>query len=203
MADPFTASAMAAISIGTTIAGGAVSAYGAAQKGSADQAMYGYQAGVAQLNAKIAKQNADYTREAGGTAVYQSGLKTGQVVGQQKVAQSASGIDVNTGSAAKVRADTLQLGELDQSTIRTNYAKKAYGFEVEASTKEAEAGADLVAGVQAKKAADINVASSILGTVSSVSSKWMQASQAGVFGGSGSGSGIKLFNENQDIVGYA
>lgn len=199
MADPFT---LMAISTAATVAGGGVAAYGAAAKGSADQAMYGYQAGVAQLNARIAKQNADYTREAGGTAAYQSGLKTGQVVGQQKVAQSASGINVNTGSAAKVRADTLELGQLDQSTIRTNYAKKAYGYEVEAATKEAEAGADLVAGSQAKKAANINVASSILGTVSSVSSKWMQGSQAGMFGG-GSGSNIKLFNENQDVVGYA
>lgn len=200
--DPFSASAMAAVSIGTTIAGGGVAAYGAAAKGSADQAMYGYQAGVAQLNARIAKQNADYTREAGGTVAYQSGLRTGQQVGQQKVAQSASGIDVNTGSAAKVRADTLQLGQLDQGTIHTNYAKKAYGFEVEAATKEAEAGADLIAGSQAKKAANINVASTILGTVSSVSSKWMQGSQAGMFGGSGGDSSIKLYNENQDVVGY-
>lgn len=198
MADPFT---LTAISTAATVIGGGVSAYGAAAKGSADQAMYGYQAGVAQLNAKIAKQNADYTREAGGTVAYQSGLKTGQVVGQQKVAQSASGIDVNTGSAAKVRADTLQLGELDQQTIRTNYAKKAYGYEVEAATKQAEAGADLVAGSEAKKASNINVASSILGTVSSVSSKWLQGSQAGI--GGGGGGNIKLFNENQDVVGYA
>lgn len=193
---------MLGVSIGASVLGGITSAFGAAQKGSADQAMYNYQAGVAQLNSKIAKQNADYTREAGGTVQYQSGLKTGQQVGQQKVAQASSGIDVNTGSAAKVRADTLELGQLDQRTIGQNYAKKAYGYEVEAATKEAEAGADLVAGSQAKKAADINVASSILGTVSSVSSKWMQASQAGVFGGSGGGSGIKLFNENQEVVGY-
>ena len=199
MADPFTIAA--GVTMAATVAGGAVQAYGAAAKGSADQAMYNYQAGVAQLNEKIAKQNADYTREAGGTAAFQSGLRTGQIVGQQKVAQSASGIDVNTGSAAKVRADTLQLGQQDQATIRTNYAKKAYGYEVEAATKQAEAGADLVAGSEAKKASNINVASSILGTVASVSSKWMQASSAGAGGGS-SGS-IKLFDENQNVMGYA
>lgn len=175
--DPFT---LTAITTAATIAGGGVAAYGAASKGAADKAMFGYQAGVADLNKKIALQNADYTREAGGTVAYQSGLKTGQVVAQQKVAQSASGIDVNTGSAATVRADTTKLGQLDQETIRQNYAKKAYGFEVEAATKTAEAGADIVAGTQASKAASINVASSILGTVSSVSSKWMQANQAGI-----------------------
>jgi len=198
VADPFT---LMTITTAATVIGGGVSAYGAAAKGSADQAMYNYQSGVAQLNEKIAKQNADYTREAGGTAAYQSGLKTGQIVSQQKVAQSVSGIDVNTGSAAKVRADTLQLGQQDQQTIRTNYAKKAYGYEVEAATKQAEAGADLVAGSEAKKASNINVASSILGTVSSVSSKWMQAGQAGI--GSGSSNPIKLFDENQNVSGYA
>ncbi len=196
MADPFTA-----ITLAATVVGGAVSAYGAANAGASQKAMFGYQAGVAALNKRIALQNADYTREAGGTAAYQSGLKTGQIVAQQKVSQSASGIDVNTGSAATVRADTTKLGQLDQETIRQNYAKKAYGYEVEAATKSAEAGADIVAGQQASKAASINVASSILGTVSSVSSKWMQANQAGMFGKSGGD--IKLFNENQDVVGYA
>ncbi len=177
---------MLGVSIGASVLGGITSAFGAASKGASDQAMFNYQAGVAQLNKRIALQNADYTREAGGTVAYQSGLKTAQTVAQQKVAQSASGIDVNTGSAATVRADTTKLGQLDQETIRQNYAKKAYGYEVEAATKEAESKADIVAGQQASKAASINIASSILGTVSSVSSKWLQGSQAGMFGKSDS-----------------
>src|SRR6266850_2070753 len=91
MADPFT---LALIGAGTSIIGGGVQAYGALQKGAADQAMYNYQAGVAQLNQKIALQNASYAQEAGGSAAYQSGLKTAATIAQQKVDQSASGFDV-------------------------------------------------------------------------------------------------------------
>lgn len=173
MADPF--SMMAASSAASGL-GGLLSASGAEAKGGAEAAQYNYQAGVAKLNASIAKQNADYTRTAGGTAAFQSGLKTGAIVGQQTVAQGASGIDVNSGSAKAVRDTTTQLGQYDQDLIRTNYAKRAYGYEVEATSKEAEAGADVIAGQQARRAGDISAEASILGTVSSVAGKWYGAS---------------------------
>src|SRR6266403_1283230 len=175
MADPFT---WAAIGAGSSLIGGGVSAYGSLQKGAADQAMYNYQAGVAQLNQKIALQNASYAVQSGESSAYQSGLKTGATVAQQKVDQSASGFDVAGGSAAGVRQSTTDLGVYDQNLIRTNFAKKAYGFEVEAATKGAEAGADVIAGQQAKKAGDIGAVASILGTAGSVSSKWLQASSS-------------------------
>src|SRR6266404_7172724 len=132
MADPFT---WATIGAGASLIGGGVSAYGSLQKGAADQAMYNYQAGVAQLNQKIALQNASYAVQSGESSAYQSGLKTGATVAQQKVDQSASGFDVAGGSAAGVRQSTTALGVYDQNLIRTNFAKKAYGFEVEAATK--------------------------------------------------------------------
>ncbi len=173
MAGPF-----AAIGMGASLLGGVVGAVGAEQKGAADQAMYGYQSQVASMNARIAQQNAAYAQQAGGSAAYQSGLKTAALVGTQKANQGASGIDVNTGSPAGIRQTTTQLGQLDQNLIRTNYAKKAYGFEVESATKTAEAGADIIAGEQAKKAGDIGALSSILGAAGSVSSKWLQASSS-------------------------
>src|SRR5258707_13200910 len=175
MADPFT---WAAIGAGASLIGGGVSAYGSLQKGAADQAMYNYQAGVAQLNQKIALQNASYAQEAGGSAAYQSGLKTAATVAQQKVDQSASGFDVAGGSAAGLQQSTTALGVYDQNLNRTNFAKKAYGFEVEAATKGAETGADVIAGQQEKKADDIGAIASILGTAGSVSSKWLQASSS-------------------------
>lgn len=195
MADPFT---WAAIGTAASVAGGAVSAAGALGKGSADKAMYGYQAGVALLNQNIAKQNAAYTRDVGENAAFISGRKTMATVATQKVDQSASGVDVNSGSPAAVRKSTTDLGQIDQSTIRQNYAKKAYGYDVEAATKGAEAGADVIAGDNAEKAGRINAASSILGTVSSVSSKWLQGSS--VFGSSSSG--ITTYDENMRPSGW-
>lgn len=195
MADPFT---WAAIGTAASVAGGAVGATGALAKGSSDKAMYGYQAGVALLNQNIAKQNAAYTRDVGENAAFISGRKTQAIIGTEKVDQSASGLDVNSGSALDVRKSTADVGAIDQATIRQNYAKKAYGFEVEAATKGAEAIGDIIAGEQAEKSGKINAASSILGTVSSVSSKWLQGSS--VFGGANSG--VTTYDENQRAVGW-
>ena len=52
MADPF--------SIGIAAVGSLMSAGGSIMKGMAGSQMYGYQAGIAQLNQKIALQNRDY-----------------------------------------------------------------------------------------------------------------------------------------------
>lgn len=198
MADPFS---WAAIGTAASIAGGATAAGGAIIGGQSQQAMYNYQSGVAQLNSKIALQNRDYTLQAGGSAGYQSGLKTADVVGLQKAGQSASGLDVNSGSSKDVRSSTTSLGQYDQSLIATNYAKKAYGYEVEAASQDAQAKADLIAGDNASTAGKISAASSILSTVGSVSGKWLQGSSA--FGGGTDSSPIRLFDENQRVTGYA
>lgn len=189
MADPISASALAAISIGTTIAGGALSAAGAVSQGTQQQAMYNYKAGIAQVNATIDRQNASWALESGGTSALQSGQKTGLTVASQKVAQSGSGIDVNTGSSANVRSSTTEIGQLDQSIIRTNSARKAYGFNVEAASKDAEAAMDITAGANAAKTGDLNAVTSILGTATSVSSKWSQGIQSGMFSSSGAAKG--------------
>lgn len=186
--DPFITgpAAIAGASSIASLLGGAITAGGTLAGGASQQAMYNYQAGVAQLNSKIALQNADYTQTAGGTAGYQSGLKTGAIVGTQKADQGASGVDVESGSAAGVRDTTTKLGQYDQDLIATNYAKKAYSYEVEAATKTAEAGADVIAGENAVKASKISAAGSILGTVGSVASKWLQGSSVFSKGDSGS-----------------
>lgn len=188
---------LAGIGIGATLIGGVTSAVGALGTGASQQAMYNYQAGVAQLNSKIALQNADYAQTAGDTAGYQSGLKTGAVVGQQKADQGASGLDVNSGSAAAVRTSTTNLGQYDQDLIATNYAKKAYGYEVESATQTAAAGADVIAGNNAVTASDISAAGTVLGTVGSVSSKWLQANST--FGGGSKGSSNGVVYPPDDI----
>jgi hypothetical protein len=175
MADPFT---WAAIGIGSSIASGAVGAYGALQKGAADSAMYGYQASVARMNQQIALQNAGYAQVAGGSAALQEGQKVAANRSAIRVAQSASGIDMNTGSARQVQVDQAKLGVQDQNIIRENYARKAYAYESEAASKGAEAVGDMAAADQASKAGTINAFSSILGAAGSVSGKWLQGNSS-------------------------
>jgi len=176
------AAPLAIIGIGATLVGGLVSARGAMAKGQADQAMYNYQAGVAQMNAQIARKNAEYSVTVGGSQAYAKGLEYGQRVGQMKANQGGSNVDVGSGSSKGVRDDTTKVAQFDQKLIRENAAKKAYGHLVEESTRTAEVGANQAAGRFAKEAGETNALASILGTVGSVAGKWGSASNAGMFG---------------------
>lgn len=182
MADPFT---IAAIGMGASAAGAGVSAFGAMQQGEAQAGMYGYQAGVAQLNKKIALQNRDYALESGEVEAQRSGLQTRATAGKIKVAQGASGLGVNSGSAPLVRSSQELVGQEDEGIIRSNAARRAYGFETEAINQEAQSNIYKMSGENAKTSGKINAISSILGGVASVSGKWLQGSSVGLYGGGG------------------
>ena len=89
--------------------GALTSAGGALFTGSSTAAADAYQAAVAANNAKLAQQQSKLDIQAGEIQAVNQGLKTRATVGQEKAAQGASGIDVNSGSAVDVRAGTAQL----------------------------------------------------------------------------------------------
>lgn len=187
--DPIT---LTAISLGATALGGATSAIGGIMSGNANAAAFKYQAGIAQMNTQIAKQNADYSRSVGEVEAQQSGMKTRFQEGAIKVAQGASGLDVNKGSAVAVQDSQHQIGLEDQAIIRSNAAKKAYGFEVEAAQETAKGQLALMSGDSAKTAGYISAAGSLLGTAGSVAGKWLTAKQTGQLGGDAGGGGTNF-----------
>src|SRR6266446_6811854 len=121
MADPVTLAGMAA-----TAGGAIVGAIGSSYKGQAESNMYNYQAGVAQVNEQIAKQNAAYEKELGETQAQEAGMKTRAEMGQIKAAQGASGLDVNCCSAVDVQKSAQEVGTFNETMIRSNAAKRAY-----------------------------------------------------------------------------
>lgn len=167
-----------------------------------------YQQGVALVNKQIAEQNADYAREVGEVEAQQSGMKTHAEISSFMASRGASGVDVNTGSSADVKESMVELGNYDQTLIRANASKVAYGYEVEATQDEAQAGvygmtSDLekeqsknamtAAGIAqqaipleqqamgvAAQAGTIGAVSSLAGATASVASKWIQGGQAGL-----------------------
>ena len=186
MADPVT---MAGVGIGSTVASTFFGAMGAGQSAQAQAGMYQYQSGMALLNKRIAEQNADYTREVGEVTAQREGMKTRAEIGTTKATQAGRGLDINVGSPADVRASEAELGEHNQAVIRSDFAKKAYGFEVEAAKETAQAGMYQTAAAQSRRAGSLNMLSSIIGGASSVASKWSQASTAGIGSSSGYGPG--------------
>lgn len=180
MADPAT---LGAISIGGTVLGGLLNAKGAAQQAGAQASTYQYQAGIAEYNKQIQLQNRDYALYAGEREAERFGIQARQRQGTLAATRSASGFDVTSGSNADVLASDRDMARRDVSTIRQNAARVAYGYATEA------AGQDLQAGLYRKAAADtlagkkVSVASSLLSTATSVSSKWLQGKQMGLWGG--------------------
>lgn len=55
------------------------------------------------------------------------------MVGTQRAGFAGQGVDVSTGSAVDVQADAMFLGELDALSIRTNAAREAWGYQVQAA----------------------------------------------------------------------
>lgn len=176
------ATGFGAVGLGATLAGGLLSAYGAQKQGDAQQQMYAYRAQVARINADINRQNAAWARNKGEAETVQYGLKAAQQRGQIKAAQAASGIDVNSGSAKDVQRSQEEISRMDQSTIRSNAAKIAYDYETKAVMDENQAGLDTMAGRYAKEAGDLKSIESLIGTASSVSSKWQQGKSIGLWG---------------------
>lgn len=166
-----------------TIVGGLTSAFGEFQRGIDEQRMYDYQAGVARLNAQIAYQNATYATQVGEIRAQNAGLAEAQLMGRIKVAQAGSGLDVNSGSTAAVRASQRLVSGLDVATIRSEAAKTAYNYEVQGVQFGAQAQLDTLAGQNARTSGMIGAASSIVGAASSVSSEWLRGSQLGIWGG--------------------
>jgi hypothetical protein len=170
------------VGMGTTLLGGLTSALGSFIGGQSQQEMYNYQAGVAKLNAQIAQQNSAYATQVGELQATNAGLQGAQRLGQIKAAQSASGLDVNTGSPAAVRVSQKQVTGFDVAAIRSNAAKTAYNYEVSAVSDVAQANIDTLAGENARTSGMISADASLIGAASSVSSQWLRGQQLGMWG---------------------
>lgn len=176
------------IGMGTTFLGSLTSALSSFIGGIDQQEMYNYQAGVARLNAQIAEQNATYATQVGELQATRAGLQGGQLMGRIRAAQSASGLDINTGSAKQVQSSQREATGNSIAAIRSNAAKTAYNYRTEGVQYIAQAQLDTLAGRNARVSGMIGAASSVLGGASSVSSEWMRGQQLGLWSGGGSSS---------------
>lgn len=179
MADPVSLGVM---SIGASTGGSLLSAFGASKSGAAQSRAYQYQAGVAELNRKIALQNRDYALATGETEAQRYGMQASQRMGAIRAGIGASGIDIGSGSKAAVQESQQTVSKIDLDQIRNNAARKAYGFEVEASQDAAQTGLYTRAAADAAEAGQIKALGSLVSGAGSVASKWYQGKSVGLFG---------------------
>lgn len=113
---------------GAAAAGTVVSAVGAVQQGKATEQ-------AAENNAKTLELQAEDARVRGGIAEEAHRAKVRQIRGEQRATLAASGVDMTTGTAAKVLDQTTIYGEVDARNIATNAAREAWGYETHAENE--------------------------------------------------------------------
>jgi len=142
-----------------------------------------YSAAVADQNARLASAQAADALQRGQLEEQKSYQRTSQLLGQQRAAMAANGIEVDFGSAADVQADTLNLGRQDASTIRKNTEREMKGYDIESLNYTSQAKADRAAATGSIVSAAFQTAGTILGGASQFGKMKAAASSGTSFGG--------------------
>lgn len=170
--------ATAAVGAGASIFGALTQAEGAEYQGRAQSAMYNYQAGVADVNARLAAQDTIYAAKSGDILTQRAGMEGRAIIGATKVAQGGGNIQVGTGSAGRVVSSEVEIAQQNEAIAAANARKQAYGFRVAGAEDTAQAGAYRSAAGTSTVAAGYQAEASILGGVASVASKFGQMGQS-------------------------
>lgn len=80
------------------------------------------------FDARLAKLNAEDAIARGQQAESRHRLQVRGMVGSQRAALAAQGLDISSGTALDIQSETAYMGELDAQTIRNNAAREAYGI---------------------------------------------------------------------------
>lgn len=120
------AAVLGGIAVGSQVVGGALQGYAAKKQ--------------AEIDSKVALQNADVADYQAADSEVRGGVEVGRVrragaeaVSAQRVALGASGVDMQSGSALDMLADTRALNEVDAQTARANAARESWGFRAQAT----------------------------------------------------------------------
>jgi len=140
--------------VAATVAGAAMSAYGAVKAG--DDAK-----DAANFNADIQRKQAIQTENTAADNAAQQKEKGRRLAASQVAQGAAGGIETTSGTMSDLVAETTKYSELDSLRITNNAARQAWGY-------KSQADLDLYKGDQAQTAGYMNAAGSILGGLGSV-----------------------------------
>ena len=128
------------------IAGAASSlAQGAAEARAAESAG-DFSRSQAEENARLQELQADDIEKKGQQEASLFRRKARGLIGKQRAALAAQGIDIGVGTAADVQAETAEIAEQDASQIRINAIRQAFGVRTAAINTRAQGEFDQIAG---------------------------------------------------------
>jgi hypothetical protein len=150
---------MTALTIGSTL----LSAAGAVQQGQAAGAAGRFNQQIAEMNATMAERRAKDALERGAVAEQRKRQEVAGIIGKQTAAMAANGVDLAFGSPLDTLTDTAVMGELDALTIRTNTAREAYDYRVQAVNQRAQGSLERMKGDAAETGGYLKAGGTILG----------------------------------------
>lgn len=92
-----------------------------------------YEKAILDQNAEYADAQAKDAIQIGQQQEYRQRAGVRSLVGSQRAAGAAQGVDVDSGSMLDVQLEAVGVGELDALTIRNNAAREAWGYKVQAA----------------------------------------------------------------------
>lgn len=114
------------------------------------------QAELADYNAQVAELQATDAVDRGAESESRFRTQVRKTIGEQRAGFAGGNIDVSYGSAVDVQADAAFLGEMDALQIRTNAAREAWGFKVQAEDYRRRGEIMRKEGLNAEAAARLN-----------------------------------------------
>jgi hypothetical protein len=112
--------------------GTGLQAYSAYQQSQATQEAYDRQAEIAEMNADYAREQAADALSRGRRKADDYRERAEQLQGQQRAGFAAGNIDLSSGSALEIQANTEYLAREDAEIIKENAAREAKGYVAQA-----------------------------------------------------------------------
>ena len=170
----FTGIEEAAVVVGAVaaVAGAGVSYMGAQAQGQAAANAATYNAEVNANNQQMADAAAVTALQQGAVAQQQKAYQEDVLIGQQKAGLAANGIDVGSGTAVDLLADTKAAGEFDQLTITNNAARTAQGFENQGINYQNQAVVNEQESAAALQGGELKADSALITGAGSVANSW-------------------------------
>jgi len=164
--------------MGATIVSALVSARSAQVQGQTAKA-------IGRNNQILAEQAAQDAQKRGEENAMAARRKGDQVLGAQRAAQAASGLDLGVGTAAELQDQTSFFSDTDQRTARMNAAREAWSARAQGANYRAQGDAAAAQG-------NLSAAGTLVGAAGSVAGRWYQ------YGGNSSG-GPSNYNSGLDV----
>lgn len=177
----FTTATLATAALVASAAGAAISAYGAYQQGQALKAQGTYQAAVLRNNKILADRAAADAVARGKSEASKREQQGRALIGRQRAVLASNGVDVNSGSAVDIQADTEANTKLDADMIRANAEREALGYRTQGMNFDASASLATLRGDQAGANSLLSAGGTLLSGAGSVASKWYQFDNMGAF----------------------